>query len=252
MVLDISPIAFTIGSFSIYWYGILMAVTFVTGFASVRYLALSYGIERNVLEDLMIKLAIVLFVGARLGAVIGSLPYYLENPGEIFSRPGMGSHGAILAVMAVGWFMVNKRRLPYWTLADAGAILFPIGHLFIRIGNFINGELFGTPTTLPWAVQFRTTPVPVHPVQLYEAGFSLLFLPLAWYWAKNPKYPGYAFFRIALIHSVVRLFLDAIRQHSELIGPFVLTQWLALLFIVFSAAMIAYKEKLHSGRQMKA
>lgn len=243
MFFDADPVAFTVGSLSIYWYGIFMAITFVTGYAAVRHLALHYGMKPAAVDDVMFKGAITIFVGARLGVVVTNLPYYLSNPLEIVARPGLGSHGAVIAVMIVGLYLVRRANLNYWRMADAAAILFPIGHIFIRLGNFVNGELHGTPTDLPWAVQFRTTVEPVHPVQLYEAGFSLLFLPLAWYWAKNPQYPGYAFFRIVLVHSLVRLGLDSLRPHTTLIGPFVLTQWLALTLAIFCAVMIAYKEK---------
>ncbi len=243
MVIDIDPIAFSIGPLSIYWYGILMAVTFVTGYTAVRYLALHHGMPVAAVDDVMFKGAITIFVGARLGVVVTNLPYYLANPLEIVARPGLGSHGAVIAVMIVGWFLVRRAGLSYWRMADAAAILFPIGHIFIRLGNFINGELYGSPTSAAWGVQFRTTAQAVHPVQLYEAGFALLFLPLAWYWAKNAAYPGYAFFRIVLVHSLLRLGLDSLRQHTSTIGPFVLTQWLAILLAVFCAIMIVYKEK---------
>ncbi len=247
MTVDINPIFVELGPVTIYWYGIFMALTVITAYLASRHLALHYGISEKILDDVMIKLAVVAFIGARLGVVLTNLSYYLQHPMQILSPAGLGSHGAIGAVMLIGWFVTRRAGIRYWTLADAGAICLPIGHVFIRLGNFMNAELYGTASDLPWAIDFPTTPGPVHPVQLYEAGFALLFLPLAWRWAKSPAYPGQAFFRIVLVHSVVRLLLDSIRQHTDPMGPFVLTQWVALGLAALCIFMMYYQSKKASS-----
>ena len=140
--------------------------------------------------------------------------------------------------------LLTKKESAYWTLADAIAPSITIGHIFVRLGNFINGELYGAPTNLPWAVEFPYSGGPVHPAQLYEMIASIIILPFALRWARKPKYPGYAFFRVMLVHSVV-LLIDFIRQHSPLIGPFVLTQILAIGFIILTLALIIRKEIQH-------
>ncbi len=227
-----NPIALQIGSLAIYWYGIFVAIAFVLGHLNIRANAKTYNLPMNAVDDLIFKLAFALIIGARLGIVLINLDYYLANPMHIFTRAGLGSHGAIITVMILGYFLAKKANLAYWTMADAIAPSLSIGHIFVRMGNFINGELYGAPTTLPWAIEFPTSGQPVHPVQLYEALLSLLILPFALKWARSPKYPGYAFFRVMLIHSVIRVFLDFLRQHTTLIGPFVLTQIIAFGFII--------------------
>ena len=120
-----------------------------------------------------------------------------------------------------------------------------MGHIFIRLGNFLSGELYGPPTDLPWAVDFPDSLVPVHPSQLYEILASVIILPFAWKWATNPRYPGYAFLRTLFVHSAVRFFLDFIRQHSELYGPFVLSQIIALVICVVTLPAILILDHRH-------
>lgn len=242
------PIAFSIGSIDIYWYGILMAATFLGAYFIVHYFSKLHGFNTKTIDDLFFLGAFFGLIGSRLGAILPYWRYFLENPLEIFSRGGMASHGAIMAIMLVGVVFVRKHRLNYWRLADLAAPVLPMGHIFIRLGNFLSGELYGPPTNSPWAVKFPDTPVPVHPSQLYEVLASIIILPFAWKWAKNPRYPGYAFLRTLLAHSVVRFFLDFIRQHSQLYGPFVLSQILALGICLVTIPAIIILERRHTGK----
>ncbi len=233
-----NPIAFSIGSLDIYWYGVLVAAAFLIGYFNTLKNATRYGLDSDRVQDLLFKLCIAVIVGARLGVIVVDLKYYLANPLHMFTRAGLGSHGAIITVMILGYFWVKKANLPYWTMADAIAPSISIGHVFVRAGNFINGELYGSPTNLPWAIEFPYSGQPVHPAQLYEMLLSGVILIFALRWVRNPKYPGYAFFRVMLVHSVVRFFMDFIRQHSPLIGPFVLTQIIALGFTFILGAYL--------------
>lgn len=242
------PIAFSVGSLDIYWYGILMASTFIAAFYIVRYFAAIHGLGMPVVENLFFLGAFSGLIGSRLGAVLPYWRYFIENPLEIFSRGGMASHGAILAIMVVGVFYVRKHDLNYWQLADLAAPILPVGHIFIRLGNFMSGELYGPPTSLPWAIRFPDSIVPVHPSQLYEVLASLIILPFAWKWAKKPRYPGYAFLRVFLAHSVVRFFLDFIRQHSETYGPFVLSQLIALGIVVVLVPTIIFFDRRYQAQ----
>lgn len=237
-----NPVAFSIGGLDIYWYGIFVAIAFLLGYLNTLSNTRRYGLDSDEVQDLLIKLCIAVILGARLGVIVVNLEYYLANPLHMFTRAGLGSHGAIITVMVLGYFWVKKANLPYWTMADAIAPSLSIGHIFVRFSNFINGELFGSPTNLPWAVEFPYSGEPVHPVQLYEMLTSMIILLLAIKWARNPKYPGYAFFRVMLLHSIVRFLMDFIRQHSPLIGPFVLTQLIALGFIILIIILLIRAE----------
>lgn len=240
-----NPIAFSIGGLEIYWYGIFIASAILVGYLNTLSNTKRYNLDNNAVQDLLFKLAVAVIVGGRLGVIVVDLRYYLANPLHMFTRAGMGSHGAIALAMILGYFWAKKAKLPYWTMADAIAPSISIAHIFIRFGNFLNGELYGSPSNLPWAIEFPYSGQPVHPAQLYEMFASLIILPFALKWAKTPKYPGYAFLRVMLTHSIVRFFLDFIRQHSSLIGPFVLTQILAAILGIGCLTFIIILEKKH-------
>ncbi|MGI6148529.1 MAG: prolipoprotein diacylglyceryl transferase [Firmicutes bacterium] len=239
------PIAFSIGSIDIYWYGILMACAFASGYYIAHYFAKIHDVSAQAVDTLFFSSAVAAIVGGRLGVVVANLDYYLANPQDILARAGMASHGSLALVMLLGVLTVRKLKLSYWRIADIGAPIIPAAHVFVRLGNFLNGELYGPPTDLPWGIQFPHLPGPVHPTQLYEVAASLVILPLAWRWAKQPRYPGYAFLRVLLLQSLVRFFLDFIRQHSELIGPFVLSQIIALAICLVALPALFILEQRH-------
>lgn len=240
-----NPIAFSIGSLDIYWYGVFMASAILIGYLNTLSNTRKYNLDSDAVQDVLFKLAIAVIVGGRLAVIVVDLEYYIANPLHMFTRAGMGSHGAIALAMILGYFWAKKAKLPYWTMADAIAPSISIAHIFIRLGNFMTGELYGSPSNLPWAMEFPYSNGPVHPAQLYEILASLIILPFALRWAKQPKYPGYAFFRVMFLHSIVRFFLDFIRQHSSLIGPFVLTQILAAVLAIGCLIFIIAFERKH-------
>ena len=235
-------IAFSLGSIEVHWYGIFAALAVFIGYQLTRRNTDRYGLPGDQVDNILLRCVIGIIVGARLGYVLVNLPYFMASPWEIFriDRGGLGSHGAIITVMVLGIFWVKKFGFSYWQMADAIAPSIPVGHIFVRLGNFMNGELYGTPTDLPWGVRFPGLSEPVHPVQLYEVGFSLIILPLAIKWSNDPRYHGYAFLRVIFAHSLVRFLLDFDRRHSGLIGPFVLTQIIALVFILFSICLMVF------------
>ncbi|HBF39313.1 MAG TPA: prolipoprotein diacylglyceryl transferase [Firmicutes bacterium] len=237
-------IALQLGPIQIHWYGILIALAFLIGYWLTRKNAKHYGISPEVTDSLLVKLIIVIIVGARLAFVISKYPFFIANPWEIIrlDHGGLGSQGAIIAAMVFGYFWTKKAKISYWKLADATAPGITIGHIFVRIGNFINGELYGPPTNLPWGVKFPSTSVPVHPSQLYEVITSFIVLPFAIKWSQKPRYPGYAFLRVLLVHSIIRFFMDFFRQNTSFNGHLVLTQIMAIILAVASFSYIFYLE----------
>lgn len=199
----------------------------------------------DLIDQILLKLFVAVIIGARLGYVISKYPFFVANPWAIirFDRGGMGSHGAIITAMVLGYFLTKKAKISYWSLADAMAPGITVAHILIRIGNFMNGELYGPPTNLPWGIKFPTTSVPVHPSQLYEVITSMIILPFALKWSRKPRYPGYAFLRVMLAHSIIRFFMDFFRQNNLLLNHLVLTQ---IIVLVFSSAIIVYIRYLES------
>ena len=147
----LSPIAFSIGSIAIHWYGILMACAFASAYVISHHFAKIHQVSETAVDTLYFSSAVAAVVGGRLGVVVANLDYYSANPWDIFARAGMASHGSLALVMLLGVFTVRKLKLSYWRIADIAAPIIPTAHVFIRLGNFLNGELYGPPTDLPWA-----------------------------------------------------------------------------------------------------
>src|SRR5882672_1076829 len=166
---------------------------FVGGYFLVRWLAKKRRVylPKDVLQELVSYLVVGVILGGRLGYVLFyNLPFYFVNPLQIFAvwHGGMSFHGGLIGASLMGWWFTRKRGLAFYPLADLCVVAVPIGLGLGRIGNFINGELFGRPTSLPWGMVFpEGGGVPRHPSQLYEALLEglVLFLILRWLYKKN-------------------------------------------------------------------
>lgn len=204
-----------------------------------------FGLNSDALDGFIIRLIITVIVGARLGFVVINWEHYSRNPIEILyiNRGGLGSHGAIILAFILSIFFVRSLNLSYWATADAVAPALPVAHVFIRLGNFINGELYGPPTDLPWGVVFTGTTTPHHPSQLYEALASLLVLPLVFYWAKRRPFDGYLCILVIILQSMLRFFIDFTRQNTpQVLGPLILTQVISLLLILLGIIFFYYRK----------
>jgi phosphatidylglycerol:prolipoprotein diacylglycerol transferase len=122
-----------------------VALAIIISYRLTRRNIRAYGMNPDQTDGLFVKLIIVIFVGARLAYVISNWRFFQANPGEILrlDHGGLGSHGTIIAAMGIGYYLTRKAGLAYWALADAAAPALPIGHIFVRLGNFLNGELYG-------------------------------------------------------------------------------------------------------------
>ena len=181
----IDPVIIGIGPFKLRWYGLM----YVLGFLSAYFLiarqrrARFLGLQGKTLQDLIFYLAIGLIVGARLGYVLfyqfPDLGSYVRHPLEIIAvwHGGMSFHGGLIGAFLGGILFCRRRGMSLLDVGDTVIVTAPIGLGLGRIGNFINGELFGRPSSLPWAMVFPAGgPVPRHPSQLYEAALEGLLL----------------------------------------------------------------------------
>ena len=183
----IDPVAFELGPVVIRWYALAYLAGFVGGWRYCVYLARRQPGPPSAgdIDDLLTWVVIGTILGGRLGYVLFYNPaHFLENPSQILAvwQGGMSFHGGLLGVvLAIAWF-ARARRIPALVLGDVVAPAVPIGLFFGRIANFINGELYGRPTELPWGMVFPAADAqPRHPSQLYEAALEglLLFVVLA-------------------------------------------------------------------------
>ncbi len=206
---QIDPIALSIGPLHIHWYGLMYLFGFLFVWLLGLYRVNKTDWTRQQLEDLLFYGAVGVIIGGRVGyAIFYDFQANLENPLNIFKiwQGGMSFHGGLLGVLAAFAWFGKKTGKSFFEISDFIAPMVPIGLMFGRIGNFINGELWGKVTDVPWAMVFPGAgPLPRHPSQLYEAALEgvLLFIILWWFSSKpRPKAAvsglfllGYGFFR---------------------------------------------------------
>ena len=206
---QIDPIALSIGPLHVHWYGLMYLFGFLFVWLLGLYRVNKTDWTRQQLEDLLFYGAVGVIIGGRVGyAIFYDFQANLENPLNIFKiwQGGMSFHGGLLGVLAAFAWFGKKTGKSFFDISDFIAPMVPIGLMFGRIGNFINGELWGKVTDVPWAMVFPGAgPLPRHPSQLYEAALEgvLLFIILWWFSSKpRPKAAvsglfllGYGFFR---------------------------------------------------------
>jgi phosphatidylglycerol:prolipoprotein diacylglycerol transferase len=175
------------------------------------------------LEGLLFSLILGIILGGRLGYVIFyNFSYYLEHPGQIFAvwHGGMSFHGGLAGVVFAGWIYCKKHHLDFWKWADRFAVVAPVGLGLGRIGNFINGELFGRATDVPWAMVFpQGGPVPRHPSQLYEAILEgLLLFGILWPLRHQAWPAGRKLALFLVLYAIVRIIAEFFREPDPQIG----------------------------------
>lgn len=192
---EIDPVAINLGFLQIHWYGISYVVGILAAWVLLRKRAKRnplLGWKMGDVDDMIFYAMLGVIIGGRLGSVIFyNFSYYLEHPIEIFylQQGGMSFHGGLIGVMVAMLLFARKASAKTFNVLDFIAPVVPIGLGSGRIGNFINGELWGAPSDLPWAMVFPTADaLPRHPSQLYEAFLEglVLFLIL-WTYSAKPR-----------------------------------------------------------------
>ncbi len=252
---DIKPYLIKIGPVEVRWYGLMYLFGFISSYLLVRYQVKkkNLSINKELIDDLYLYLILGLILGARLGYVLFyNLSEYLKSPLEIFAlwHGGMSFHGGLIGAILAGYLFSKKKKIDFWLFSDLVIVTAPIGLALGRIGNFINGELYGRITSVPWAMVFPSGgPVPRHPSQLYEAlGEGIILFLILWFLKDRVKKTGYltAFFR--LFYGLIRFFLEFFREPDPQLGFvfyfFTMGQLLCLAMIVFSAIIFFYRSKV--------
>lgn len=251
MTVNINPILIELGPFRLSWYGLMYVFGFAASYLLVRYQMKQkdFGISKLEVENLYFYLILGLVIGARLGYVLFyDLKMYLADPFEIVAiwHGGMSFHGGLIGVVIVGIVFCWKNKKSFWKVSDLIIVTAPIGLCFGRIGNFINGELYGRVTQLPWGLIFpKGGPLPRHPSQLYESGLEggLLFLIL-WF-LKDRRLPdgsllGLFLFFYGVFRFVVEFFREPDAQLGFILGPFTMGQVLCTLMMVGGVLLMIY------------
>lgn len=222
---QIDPVIFQIGPLAVRWYGLMYLLGFIGAYFVIRHLARARELElsSDQLSDLLFYGVIGVILGGRLGyTLFYNFPYYIRHPLEIFAvwEGGMSFHGGLLGVVVAAAIFCRLRRLPTLLVGDILVTAAPVGLGLGRVGNFINGELWGRVTDHPWGMVFPGAgPEPRHPSQLYEAvaeGPLLFLLLYALHRLKVPQ--GVIFFSFFLGYGAIRFFLEFFRQPDAHLG----------------------------------
>jgi len=255
---DIDPIAVQLGPLKIHWYGIMYLIGFGAAWVLGRQRTQNPNsvITPEQLNDLIFYAALGVILGGRLGYVLFyDLPTFFKTPASILKiwQGGMSFHGGFLGVLiAMSWY-ARKIHRKFFELTDFIAPLVPLALAAGRIGNFINGELWGRPTDLPWGMVFPSVDaVPRHPSQLYQAVLEgiMLFIIL-WLFSKKPR-PTMAISGLFLIgYGIFRFLAEFFRTPDSHIG-FIAFDWLTMgqlltfpmLIVGILLMWLAYRHKV--------
>jgi phosphatidylglycerol:prolipoprotein diacylglycerol transferase len=233
----ISPVIFQIGSFRLQYYGLMYLVAFGITYGLVIHRLKHeerFQISRQQVNDLTTVIILGLMVGARLGYVVFyNLSYFLKHPLEIFlpfefsngitftGISGMSYHGGVIGILIAGWLYTRKNAIRLRDVADLYIPCIPLGYTFGRLGNFINGELYGRITTAPIGMYFPLSPQKAlrHPSQLYEAFFEGIFLFVVLWAIRKVRAPRGAMLAFYLVgYGLVRFGIEFYREPDAHIG----------------------------------
>ena len=234
MIHDINPIFISLGSFHIYWYGIMYLLAFL-----LAWCVGNFYIKKNIVKiskdnfsDLMFYSFLGVLAGGRIGySIFYNFYYTLDNPITIFYlwNGGMSFHGGFICVMVGIIYFCKKNQIPFFEISDFIVKLVPIGLFTGRIGNFINGELWGKPTDLVWGVIFpKIDNLTRHPTQIYEAFLEgiVLFVILNFSLPKNTRTSRVtAYFLI--FYSLFRFIVEFFREPDAHIG-YLIFSWVTM------------------------
>lgn len=250
----INPVIVSVGPLSVRWYGVAYVVGFILAGLVVYFYARHWKLRFSGYDVLVFVCycAFGVIIGARLGyCLLYGDGYYLANPMEILAlgNGGMSFHGGLVGIVVAGVIYSLVYNVPFLTLADLVSCGVPLGLLFGRCANFVNGELYGAPTTLPIGVDFTGSGIMYHPSQLYEAlleGLVIFLVLFALSRKSNPPRPrGFFLGTFLTLYGVFRILIEFVRLPDVQIGYFFGTwgtmgQLLSLPMVVVGICLIAW------------
>ncbi len=250
--LGLDPVALDLGFFQIKWYSLGYIVGIFLGWWLLLKLLAQPGapMAKRHADDLVFYITLGTILGGRLGYVLFYKPEMLMRPLEVLQlwEGGMSFHGGLIGVVLGLVYAARKHGLNFLRVCDYVAVCVPPAILFVRLANFVNGELWGRPTTVPWAIVFpRAGPEPRHPSQLYEAaGEGLILFLILWFlfWRTDARYqPGKLVGVFALGYGLVRFAVEWLRNPDagleNLAWGLTMGQTLSLPLIVVGAYFLA-------------
>ena len=243
------PVLLHLGSFAIRWYGLLFAAAFLAGIQIMKMIYQREGLKTERLDDLLIYMMIGTVVGARLAHVLFYEPaYYFSNPLAILKiwEGGLASHGGAVGILIAVYLYTRKYKDGgFLWLMDRLSLPIALGSAFIRMGNFFNSEIIGTPTSAPWGIIFdRISPEPRHPVQLYESlTYLVTFVLLVWVYRRFARQwkDGALLGLLMTILFTARFLLEFVKTRQAAYGHdnwLSVGQWLSIPFAAVGVYLV--------------
>jgi len=250
---NFDPIAFSIGPVAVRWYGLMYLAGFGAGWwLGMRRIARGVApVTREQFDDLLFLAVLGVVLGGRLGYVLFYKPgYYFSHPLEILAiwQGGMSFHGGFLGVLVAMVFAARRHRIAWLSVMDFVAPLCPLGFAAGRLGNFINGELWGRVTDLPWGMVFQTPgagALPRHPSQLYQFALEgVLLFVIVWWFSAKPRPRGQVSAVFLIGYGAFRFIAEYGREPDAFLGYLALGltmgQWLSLPMILAGIGLFAW------------
>jgi phosphatidylglycerol---prolipoprotein diacylglyceryl transferase len=259
------PKLFSIGSFYIPTYGVLVALGFLSGLGITLRLARRAGLQAEQITNLAVYCAIAGIVGAKLFMFLFDLGDYVRDPGRIFTLETLQAagvfHGGFIAALLMAWLYMRRQHLPVFGTMDILAPGVAIGQAIGRLGCFAAGCCWGRECDLPWGVHFRSdfaAPVPLdkalHPVQLYESVADFFIFWLLYRFATREHRPGQVIGLYLTLYSAARFVIEFFRVHEQsTVAGLSLTQWIAAGLFVLGVGILLRGSQMritHNGEHL--
>jgi prolipoprotein diacylglyceryl transferase len=252
---SIDPVALSFGSVKVYWYGILFATAILSGLQFMKWVYKQEGLDVESLDNLFIYIVVGIVVGARLGHVLFYDPaFYFTHPAKIIAvwEGGLASHGGGLGLILALYIYTKKYKMNYLWLLDRVAIPTALFGFFVRMGNFMNSEIVGTPSNLPWAIVFsRVDGLARHPAQIYESFAYLGIFVLLFFVYKMQKQKvqnGFLFGIFLTLIFSVRFLVEFVKtKQADYDTSFLhmsTGQALSIPFLLLGLGLIVYSLKV--------
>ncbi len=243
---NLNPTLFNLGPLEVRWYGLMYVLAFfvVWWFAKKAIKHGRLALTEKQLDDLLGLLVVAMIVGARLFYAIFYNPsYFVEQPWKILYvwQGGLSFHGGFVGMLLASWWFSRKHKVSLLQLADVFCVPLALGNAFGRIGNFINGELFGVPTNLPWGVIFPGTAEPRHPTQLYEAAYNIIIFLILLFLSRKERKEGQLFGIFVILYGISRFSVEFIKD-LPMFGPLTMGQWLTVPLFLFGLWLVLRKD----------
>ena len=251
---NFDPVAFQIMSFEIRWYSLAYIVGIIMGWLLCKKILIQKSDINEKFDDYITYLVIGMIIGGRLGYIIFyNFSYYINNFFDIFKvwEGGMSFHGGLIGIIVASILFSKKNNQDSFLYMDLVSLVAPIGIFFGRLANFINSELYGTPTDIPWAVTFiQVDNLSRHPSQLYEAILEGVILFIILMYFKNKDYlkkPGLISGLFLIFYSLFRFFIEFVRVPDEQLGYLIfelsMGQIISLIFFVIGIILFYFKNE---------